>query len=299
MALVNAYDGHLSKLARPDEILKQIKKAIHVQSPYEEVKGFPMVVDGMDVNPFTHPLYDPEKDVVYYDGRSYLKEDRGGKYNIKSQTDYTICSLMAYLEKAWVNDKSKDNMWSAFAISNKLFITWLTDHIVNITGLEQNYYLRLKALICLYSIGLFYNGLSGRELERFAVLVCRNNAIDYNQALSTLSILDGTYPRDIAELVDAIKALDFGPRANNLFVSQLYGNLNRSWNGTPGAGEVMALAMEYPPAWAGLVYMSFRDTQFKRTSVGTLVQKRPKDADSFFRAIDHVVGGVADIDFKK
>lgn len=273
MALQNSYDSKLTKLINIGEIVSEIKKAKLIQSPHYITKGFPLIVEGMNVQPFMHPIYSPETGEVYSDARSYLTEDRLGAYKVISLSDQELSDTRAVLELAWVSDKNKDKVWSAFAFANRVFINWFSDLLSHRMGLDAEKQNKMRALVCIYTIGLYFNNMSEAELLRMADNTARNNAIPREVIRSVVAGLDNTYPRDIDEFVSAVEASDFGPRASGFSVATIYNMLNNSWFISSNTSQIVALACEYPPAFASLVYIATNNPMFKRSLIAGACDK--------------------------
>lgn len=245
------------------------------------------ITEGMDVLPFQHPIYDYDKSCVYIDTRAYSSIDKQGNLSVRNTLDDKLTKLRAELEIAWVKSQNKNDVWTAFTFSNKIFITWLTDLIAYRIGLNPLNHIRLKALIASYSIGLFYNGLADSELIRQASLLARNLAIPADILQEVLARIDNDLPRDVDELMTAIGAVDLGPRARDFSAAALFNMLGGSWFSNANSPAIVALAIEYPPAFAALVKMAIDNTMFKRTGIGQKVDRenRQNNYQNFSRAI--------------
>lgn len=291
MALLNSYDSKLNKLVKVQEIILSIKKAMLGNDIPNRNKEVFYITEDMDVLPFQHPIYDADNECVYIDVRSYSSVDKQGNLVIRNTLDEQLMNLRADLELCWVRSDSKSDVWSAFSFSNKIFVNWLTDLIAYRIGLTPLNHIRLKALIAAYTLGLFYNGISENELVRQASLVARNLAIPADVLEEVLARIDGDIPRDIDELITAMEAVDLGPRARDFSVAALFNMLGGSWFVNSNASAIVALSLEYPPAFASLVKMAIDNSMFKRTGIGQKVDRenRQNNHQNFNRAVNLLI----------
>lgn len=291
MALKNSYESKLNKLIKVNEIITSIRKAMlgnEILNLNEEIF---YITEGMDILPFTHPIYDYTNKCVYIDTRAYSSIDKQGNLVIRNVLDESLTKLRAELELSWVKSQNKNDVWTAFAFSNKIFINWLTDLIAYRIGLNPLNHIRLKALIASYSIGLFYNGIASNELVRQATLLARNLAIPAEILQEVLARIDNDIPRDVDELITAMAAVDFGPRARDFAVVTLFNMLNGCWFLNTNSTNIVALAIEYPPAFAALVKMAIDNSMYKRTGIGQKVDRenRQNNFQNFNRALNLLI----------
>lgn len=296
MAILNAYDSKLTKLINKEELALEIKKAGLTENFYVEYKGYPTIINGMDVQPFVHPLYNEVEDCVYLDGRTFLKFNRQGGAMVTNLIDHQLMETRSFLEKAWVIDKTKDKMWSALSWSNSVYIEWFTSLIRNKLGLGIAEEAKMRALVCVYVVGQFYNTLNETTLTRTATLLARNNAVPQNYLQQILAELNGDYPRDIDEFTEAVRNCNFGPSARQFETKDVYQILNGSWHSNTEQKAIVALACEYPPAFASLVYLATQNTMFKKTYIGRAVYSddRNNNFKNFKRMIDLIKESVTE-----
>lgn len=291
MALQNSYDSKLNKLINVNEILLAIRKSLIGNVAHPVSKDIDCVTEDMDVNPFMHPLFNKENGKVYIDTRPYASINKQGELVIRNTLDEELTVLRAQLELCWIKSDTKNDVWTAFTFSNKIFVTWLTDLISYRIGLNPLNQIRLKALVACYTIGLFYNGIGEMELIRHANLVARNMAIPADVLQEVLARIDNDIPRDIDELITAIQTIDLGPRAHDLTTAALLNMLGGSWFANANTPAIVALALEYPPAFAALVQMVINNSMFKRTGIGQKVDRenRQNNYQNFTRAVNLLI----------
>lgn len=273
MALLNSYDSKLNKLIETNPILLSIRKAtIGREMQNEDGKIF-FVTEGMDVDLFQHPLYDPEKNRVYVDTRTYASLGRDGTMVVRNMADEQLAKLRAELEYCWTNSDTKNDLWNAFTISNKIFINWLTNTIARKFGLNPLNQVRLKALIAAYTIGLFYNGVNETMLMRQVLTFSKQLAIPNEVITNVMALLDNDLPRDLDEFFTAFEAVDFGPATRGFNARTLLNMLGRAWYINANALDIVTLALEYPPAFASLVYMASNNSMYNKSEIGGAVDQ--------------------------
>lgn len=272
MSLPNAYDSKLNKGYQVGNILLEIAKCSVGQNTHNGGEDISYVTENMEVTPFFYPIYDKEKDVVYIDARPYTSIERDGSLKVRNTLDEQLNLTCAKLELAWVRSDKPESAYMAFGFANEMFARWLTDTIAHRYGLTPYQRNRVMALCGMYSVGQYYNNIEDPlTVERHLQAIGRNLPLDFNTIKEVAAGVDNRFPRDIDEFVETLKVLDLGPRLRDLSTTALYSILNGSWWATANAPQYVALAVEYPPTFAALCYMSTEHSMFKRTSIGSKV----------------------------
>ena len=110
-----------------------------------------------------------------------------------------------------------------------------------------------------------------QTIARHLQSIARNNPISIEAIEEVSERIDGGFPRDVDEFIEAIEKVDFGPRLKGFNTKALYTVLSGSWWSNTNAATFVAIAIEYPPAMAALVEMAIENSMFKRTQIGTIV----------------------------
>ena len=274
MAIKNSFDSKINKLINFNNLQMQIRKA-HLGGRLLELSPSVKIITELDteVGPFIHPMYDAEKDLVFVDMRPYTSVKQGGGLNIRNQLDYELNVTRANLELAWCRSNTRDDLFNAFTYSGDIFIRWLSDLIAYRHGLQAIQKVKVIALCAMYNIGLYYNNVTDPVIANRYFLNIANSypAVSIDTAREVYERIGNVFPRDIDEFVDALKMLEISTRLNDLSSVTLYNMLGGSWFINAGTTEILALALEYPPAFTTLVHMSIDNNVYKRTSIGTTV----------------------------
>lgn len=268
MSLAHAYDSKLTNGFKVSDILLEISKnQLKIPGDYQE--EIQRISEQFDVSPFFYPLYDREQDKVFLDIRPFSSLQRDGSIKISNELDNELYNLLAKLELVWNRTDRRDQVYSSLSFSNEIFIRWLSDTISQRHGLTPYQSNRLLALCGMYCVGLYHNNLEGDlTIDRHLQNITRMVPVDFQVMKEVSERVDNHFPRDIDEFVEAVKRLDLGPRLKDFNTTILYNLLNGSWWANVNSPQLVALGLEYPPAFAGLVYMATRHTFYKRTAIG-------------------------------
>jgi len=275
MSLTNAYDSKLNKGYQVNNILLEIAKNTVGKPTTGDNEDIVSVNEDMDVSPFFYPLYSKEDNKVFIDIRPYTSINRDGSVKVRNTLDEQLNLLFANLELAWTRAEKSESIFMAFNFSNEIYARWLTDIITHRYGLTPYQRNRIMSLCGMFVIGQYYNNIEDPlTIERHLQSISRNLPLDLNTVKEVAANVENHFPRDVDEFVETLKKLDLGPRLRDFSTTALYNVLNGSWWATANAPQHVALAVEYPPAFAALCYMATEHSMFKRTGIGAKVDER-------------------------
>lgn len=277
MALKSSFDSKVNRNFRVNSIMLEIKKSHLINTVYSEGKDVIFISDSdTNVDPIQHPLYDADDDVVYLDMRGYSTIDRSGSFTAKQDMDTELQLLRAKLELCWMRATSNE-LFSAFSYSNEIFVRWFTSHLVSLKNLTPAQDTRLRALVALYSIGLYYNNITEPALiTRYYRLISQTYYIPIEDVEAVANSISQPFPRDLSEFIECMHEADISARLNDVNEVTIQNTLSRAWFFTANPGPVIGLAVEYPPAFCALVTMATKYRLFKKTGIGMVVENNSR-----------------------
>jgi hypothetical protein len=287
MSLAHAYDSKLTKGFKVSDILLEISKS-QLKMSGDPQRDIQQITEQFDVSPFFYPLYDKEHDRVHVDIRPFSSLQRDGSVKITNSLDEELYQLLARLELVWNRTDRPDQVYSSLMFANEIFIRWLSDTIGRRHGLTPYQSSRLTALCGMYCIGLYQNNLDDElAIDRHLQNLTRHVPVDFQVMKEVAERVENHFPRDIDEFVEAVRKLDLGPRLKDFNSTILYNLLNGSWWANVNSPQLVALGLEYPPAFAGMVYMATRHSFYKRTAIGDRTDRanRGSNYTNFHRAL--------------
>ncbi len=294
MAINNSYDSKINKLYDISKIRLELRKA-KLNGTLIEAEPHVFLVNESctDVPPFIHPILDDDKKSIYVDARGYISTNRDGEtFKIRNEADYDLNVLRARLELVWGANTDHDDEYNALNYSQEIFTRWLSELIVYRYGLNQLQKVKMVALTAMYTIGLYYNGVTDPILVgRYNAMIAQKFYLDIGTVQMVAESIGGGYPRDIDEYVKAIHDLDLSPRLRDLSTVSIYNDLGGSWFITANSTEITALAIEFPPCFTALIAMAIKYNMFKRTSIGQTVHNfnRQNAHKVFVSAVDNLL----------
>lgn len=286
MSHINAYGTKILRNFDVPSILNSIARAEIIKPCYVVSKQIKLVIDNQDVNPFQYPVYDAEHDIVYIDARQFTRMDQLGKLKVINQGDYDLYMQLAKMELAWCKNDRPESAYLALNISNGVMSKWLSDKLSHINALPLDRKFMVKALVAMFSVGQFYNDVEGNATDKYLDMIKRNVAVPGQVIDAVAASVDNHIPRDMDEFSDALKMSDISPRFKSFNPAQIYNTITSDWRFNVNSSLILAVAVEYPPAFAALVSTAIDNTLYKRCPVGEVVyQLSKRDFEQHKRAV--------------
>ncbi len=295
MAIQNSFDTVINRKFQVSHLLTEIKKSHLVNTAHKLSDNIICVTDEDNgVGPLPHPLYDPASDVVYIDVRGQAKVTQFGELKLPESLDVDLLVTRAKLELAWTR-LPRNDVYKAFGFSNEMFVRWLTQLISHRMGLHAGQQQELLVVTALYSIGLFYDTIEDPALiTRYLRVVSQTYYVDMESVIAIAEKMTVRFPRNLGEYLESLRALELSPRLRDLTPLMIYNLIGGSWFMTANPNAVVGLALEYPPAFAAMVYMATKYRLFKKTGIGTIVDKanRKQNFENYTHALRVLIESV-------
>ena len=275
MALANSYDSKLGRLFNVNNTLMEAKKALLLNNDVSYSDEIIYITENnSEVPVFVHPILD-KTTAVYLDVRPFTTINKNGTLNIKNDIDYKLNLLRAQLELVWVRASHSD-LYIAAGFSNEVFVRWLADIVIHKFGLDPTQGRTVLLLANFFNLGRYFNDMDSVTFNRHLTAICRDYYFDATWALGVAETLDHQLPTNIDEFIAQLVSLNISVRLKDLNARLFYEILGGSWFFAANSPQIVALAVEYPPAFISLVYMAVSYSMFKKTGIGGRVDRMNK-----------------------
>lgn len=230
------------------------------------------------VPPYTHPVAIEKNDIGYADDgvsvvvdtRAYVRVGMDKEVKVASPTDYNFLTLYARLVKRWMNGYYAD-FRNLGAIAPTMYIRWLSETIVAKLNLNPYDQVGVTAVTGYFFFAQFINRLiDDAEKLKISHQVARHTQIPAPKVLEYIDLVK-TPPTTITEYIHALRDAVETSRFEKFTPALLYQIMAGSW--FPSAREVVAVALEYPPAFYTLVYSALTDRGFHKTLFAERLQR--------------------------
>ena len=126
----------------------------------------------------------------------------------------------------------------------------------------------------MFVIGQYFNTIEDSlSVNRYLQMIARNFMLDATLVVQVAEELEQNFPRDIDEYIWTLRRLDISPRLKEFNRLVFFNMLSGSWFMNANHLQIVSLAVEYPPAFASLVYMATQYSVYKRSGIGQRVDK--------------------------
>ena len=248
--------------------------------------------------PFVHPV------TVEHDGHRYMIIDvrTCARFNkLEQVVKITNPSLFrreiirAVLESIWVNDGANDLLHlGSFQI--QVFANWISEVITRRYGLDAEQQLQVQVISAFYYTCLFVDSETV-DLRRMISIITRATKTNTNFILETLRDVD--YIPNVEALLTTIRETLVTDRLEGLELDVFITMLAGSWFG-PNHGILVGTALEYPPMWNTLLYLSLTESVNRATGIGKVALRFERDPTSreFLGALNRLLMDNTTIDIK-
>ncbi len=238
----------------------------------EGVYTIPSYLKG--ISPFFHPVLFTHngKQVAVIDTRAFLKTGADGMARITSPNDYEFMLVRAALSLLWNSPDSGPGDQMAIAdFAGQVFCRWVPETLVRRLSLDPMHQQTLVTLSGLFFFSQFSDAPLDTEQAQLhlAQRVARLTRVPIEAQLEILR--DTGAIRDILGFVDVIKQKIASPRIEQLNAGLVVTSIGASWFGA-ASREVAAVALEYPPYLAAMLYSGITDRSYRNTPINKLAE---------------------------
>ncbi len=229
----------------------------------------------IDPKPFIHPLQFTIDEDTYMivDMRSSTRWDRA--LGIPKESNPGLFRrdvVMAIMQSVWEGEgPNAIQRLGNFQVG--IFAQWISNNIIKRFGLDPAQQIKVQAISAYYYLCLFSDERRFDPM-RAAPLVAK--AIHANTAY-VMELVDSLpFIHDVVELLEVIQDSLASERLGGLTLDFFMASLSGSWFG-PNNNILVAVATEYPPMFASLVYLALTDRSTRNTGISQIVIKKERD----------------------
>ena len=233
------------------------------------------------IPPFHHPVaieLTSGETVFVVDQRPNLSLSRDGETKITQPSNYDFLALRAALEWLWNNDY-REELQLLGQIPFRAYARLVSENIVRRLGLPPDAQQQIAALTGYYYQCLFLDTDTLSEDDRMKMAVRIRNYMAIPVEVSLPLIEDLPVLGTMQEYCDAVRSKIPNPRLLKLNPAFMISISSGVWFG-PAAREVVAVAMEYPPAFLALVFTALNDRSMHGSQMTKLVDSVAKSNTS-------------------
>lgn len=243
----------------------------------------------MLVPAFSMPLLverDGER-TVYLDMRSLTTWDpRSQQLRIRNKVEYDGKLILGTLASDWAG-----GFHERFLVNNPVclavFASMVGEAIGKRVGVDAMTQLRISVLGAIHYMNCFTNEEEQNSRDYKARLMsmltrhCGYRADEVSSIVNEYFAING-----LDDLCEAIKTYTQNRRLDDLNPATLLEYVGAYWYGNNGK-EMIAVALEYPPMWMYLVFLSFTDRSFRNTRLFSIT-----DRNTFKRMSENFLRGM-------
>lgn len=227
---------------------------------------------------FHHPIEITDSDdrkIIVVDQRPNMGVDRSGEPRITNRTQYDFLTLRGLFEHMW-NTGYREEFSVAGSLPIKVYGRMMSENIRRRLGLDPTEQQSLMALSVYFYLCQFIDRDRLTEDEKLSMATrIRNNVLVPIEV--TLRILDELdVLKNLDDFCEAIRKTIPNPRTlkiNPAFVITV--NMGQWYGGN--AKEIIAVALEYPPAFLAIVYTALTDRSMHSAVLSKLVDSLSKN----------------------
>lgn len=238
---------------------------------------------------FTLPLV-VERDgvkTVYLDMRSLTSYDpRVQQLRIRNKVEYDAKLILGGLIADWVDGHTERFLINS-PVCLAVFASMVGEAIAKRVGADAMTQLRISVLAAIHYMNCFVNQEEQESRDYKARLIsmmtrhCGYRGDEVTAVVSEYYNING-----LDELCEAIKAYTQNRRLDDLNPSTLLEYVGAYWYGNNGK-ELIAVALEYPPMWMFLVFLSFTDRSYRNTRLFAITDRNTykRMSEGFLRSM--------------
>lgn len=292
--LKSAYDARVAVAYKTSKIADAVVAA-HLGGNTQEhfggkVQTLDIEGDSTSLVPvFSMPLL-VERDgskTIYIDMRSNTTFDRAQQaVRIRNRVEYDAKIILGSLCSEWTGN-FQDTLLINNPVSLSVYAALVSEAIGKRVGLDAMSQLRIAILAGIFYMNCFVTEEEQESRDYKARLIsmisrhCNFRNDEISAAVQEYYNING-----LEELCDAIRNYTQARRLDDLNTSTLIEYVGAYWYGNNGK-ELIAVALEYPPMWFYILYLSFTDRSFRNTRLFSITDRNTfaKPKENFIRGM--------------
>lgn len=229
----------------------------------------------VNIKPFLNPVQFDMGDDTYLiiDLRNCTRYDRlNDRPVISNHSLFRREMVRVLLESVWVGDGPNDILnLGHFQI--QIFSTWIGDMFARRFALDAEQQVRVTILAAFYYLCLFTEA-DRADLRRFIPIIAKVTSTGAPFVMDTLREVE--YIGNLTDFVGAVQTTLATDRLDGLGLDVVITMLSGSWFG-PNHAILVGIALEYPPMWNALLYLSLTDRSTSASGIAKIALRRQRD----------------------
>lgn len=232
-----------------------------------------------NVKPFMNPIKFDYGDDTYIiiDLRTSTRFDKNTERPVISNPGlFRRDTVRVLLEQSWIGDGPNTILnFGHFQI--QIFANWIADVFGRRYALDAEQTVKITVIAAFYYLCLFTRD-EVVDQRRFITIITKVAVVGAPFVLETLRDVD--YIGTIEELLQTIISVLQTDRLDGLAIDVMIAMLGGSWFG-PNAAILVGIALEYPPLWNALLYLSLTEQVNRSTGIGKVALKRERESREY------------------
>ncbi len=230
----------------------------------------------VNVKPFINPVkFDYGDDTfIIIDMRTSTRWDRNtAKPVISNRALFRRDMVRVLLESMWVGDGPQEIL-NLGHFQVQIFATWVSELFARRFALDAEQQVRISILAAFYYLCLFTDDKEA-DLRRFVPIISKVTTTGTAFVIDTLRDID--HIQDLEALLDTIKTSLDTDRLEGVGIDVMITMLSGSWFG-PNNAILVGIALEYPPMWNTLLYLSLTDQSVRANGIAKIALRKQRDS---------------------
>ncbi len=241
------------------------------------------------VNAFNYPFIDERDNSIYSftDLRSLTSYDpRAERLRIRNQTEYTSKLIVANIAHDWALGYTERFLLS-LPLGLAVYSSWMGECINNRFPTDALTQLKVSVFAAILYVNNFYKEERIAQRDHKTVLqslITRHCEYSHPEVAT---IIEEYYTlSDIESFCTAVQEYTQNVRLKDLNVATLFEAAGGYWVGNEGR-EMMAVSLEYPPVWLGVLLSSLTDRGYRNTKLSRITERSifKKKSEQFIRTM--------------
>lgn len=232
-----------------------------------------------NVKPFLNPIKFDYGDDTYIiiDLRTSTRFDKYADQPVISNPGlFRRDTVRVLLEQSWIGD-GPNNILNFGHFQIQIFANWISDVFGRRYALDAEQTVKISVIAAYYYLCLFTRE-EVVDQRRFIAIITKVTMVGAPFVLDTLRDID--YIGTIEEFLQTVISVLQTDRLEGLAIDVMIAMLGGSWFG-PNAAILVGIALEYPPLWNALLYLSLTEQVNRSTGIGKVALKRERDSREY------------------